>query len=78
MQVTIDEVKCTGCGICVDVCSPDALRMDGKTEKAVLHYPEDCIVCFECELNCPSDAISVHPLKSSSVDGRYAIGGTRE
>ena len=64
MQVTIYEDKCTGCGICVDVCSPDALRMDDKIEKAVVKYPDDCIGCFECELNCPSEAIYVHPLRS--------------
>jgi NAD-dependent dihydropyrimidine dehydrogenase PreA subunit len=64
VQVTLYEDKCTGCGKCVDVCSPDALRMDDKIEKAVVKYPDDCIGCFECELNCPSEAIYVHPLRS--------------
>jgi NAD-dependent dihydropyrimidine dehydrogenase PreA subunit len=59
----IDETKCTGCGMCVDVCAPDLLRMDQNSEKVVIRYPEDCITCFECELACPAEAIYVHPLK---------------
>ena len=64
VKINIDEEKCTGCGTCVDVCSPDVLRMGSKTEKATVKYPDDCIGCFECELNCLSEAINIHPLRS--------------
>jgi NAD-dependent dihydropyrimidine dehydrogenase PreA subunit len=59
----IDETKCTGCGICVDVCPTDMLRMDEKEEKAIIKYPEDCMTCYTCELKCPVGAIEVHPFK---------------
>ncbi len=63
MIIKIDETKCTGCGICVDTCPLDTLRMDEKGEKAVIKYPDDCMTCFTCELICPAGAVEVHPFK---------------
>ncbi|MFH1490690.1 MAG: 4Fe-4S binding protein [Pseudomonadota bacterium] len=31
--------------------------------KASIAHPEDCMTCFECDLRCPSGAITVHPFK---------------
>ncbi len=31
--------------------------------KSVAAHLEDCMTCFTCELNCPSNAIFVHPFK---------------
>lgn len=59
----IYEDKCTGCGLCVDICPLDVFRMDELGEKAIIKYPDDCMTCFECELNCPEEAIYVHPFK---------------
>jgi NAD-dependent dihydropyrimidine dehydrogenase PreA subunit len=61
----IDESKCTGCGICVEVCPIDTLSMDEKRNKAVIRYPDDCMTCYTCELKCPEAAIFVHPFKES-------------
>jgi NAD-dependent dihydropyrimidine dehydrogenase PreA subunit len=37
--------------------------MLAETGKAFIAYPEDCMTCYVCEMNCPSGAISVHPFK---------------
>jgi NAD-dependent dihydropyrimidine dehydrogenase PreA subunit len=65
MIESINEDKCTGCGICVDRCPLDTLRLKETSEgsKAYIAYPDDCMTCFECEVECPSHAISVHPFK---------------
>ena len=55
----IDTDKCTGCGICVDRCNMDVIRMDTSMTKAYIAYREDCMTCFECTLSCPEDAIEV-------------------
>ena len=59
----IDEEKCNGCGVCVEICPLDVLRMNDKNELVIIKYPEDCMTCFQCELNCPEEAIYVHPFK---------------
>jgi NAD-dependent dihydropyrimidine dehydrogenase PreA subunit len=59
----IEPDKCTGCGNCVKACSVDVIRMDEGTKKAVIKYPEDCIVCGYCELDCPENVITVSPEK---------------
>jgi NAD-dependent dihydropyrimidine dehydrogenase PreA subunit len=59
----IDFRLCTGCGICVEHCPLDVLRMDDRTGKAFFQYIHDCQGCFLCEVECPSDAIycmSIH------------------
>ena len=59
MVVSIDQANCTGCGVCVDICPLDVIRMDEKGEKALVKYPEDCMACFNCELQCPEEAIDI-------------------
>jgi NAD-dependent dihydropyrimidine dehydrogenase PreA subunit len=69
----IYESKCTGCGICVDICPLDVFRMDEKRNIAIIKYPDDCMTCFKCELECPSNAIYVHPFKEElPLSIRYA------
>ena len=34
----IDHDLCTGCGICVDICPMDVIRMKEDGEKAVIKY----------------------------------------
>lgn len=63
----IDQELCNGCEICVNNCTMDVIRMDEKSKKAVIKYPEDCICCAFCELDCPKKAIYVSPERSSPV-----------
>ncbi|MDC7246116.1 MAG: 4Fe-4S binding protein [Sphaerochaetaceae bacterium] len=58
---------CIGCGECVKSCPTDVIRLDPKTKKAVITYPEDCQICHLCRMNCPVDAITIDPTKSIPV-----------
>ena len=60
----IDPELCSGCGTCVDSCLVDVIRLDSETVQAIICYPEDCMCCYYCELECPEQAIYVAPGKS--------------
>jgi NAD-dependent dihydropyrimidine dehydrogenase PreA subunit len=52
----IDKILCNGCGICVKYCPMDVIRLDRISKKAIIKYPEDCMICGIC-LECPQKAI---------------------
>jgi len=60
---TIDEDKCTGCGMCVVTCGEkrNVFGYDFERRKAVVMYPENCMVgCNNCTVACLWSAIT-HP-----------------
>ena len=48
----IDPEICVGCRTCVDGCPMDVIRFDEEAKKAYIKYPDDCIACFNCEMDC--------------------------
>ena len=57
VTLKLDEDKCTGCGLCLEVC-PQAVfvRQNGK---ALIKTRDACMECGACARNCPSVAIAV-------------------
>jgi len=54
MPIKVDGKDCDSCGICVQNCPMDALRMkDGKPH---MRYDE-CWYCGACVEDCPQQAI---------------------
>ena len=56
MISALDELFCTSCGVCVDVCQMDVFRINPEG-KVYIAYPGDCFDCLECVFACPYDAI---------------------
>jgi NAD-dependent dihydropyrimidine dehydrogenase PreA subunit len=56
----VDVKACTGCGTCEKVCPMDVIRMNQNNQPEI-RYPQDCITCFNCEVDCPTQAIVVGP-----------------
>lgn len=63
----IDNELCNGCGICVNSCPTDVIRMDKENKKAIIKYPDDCMLCLICVVDCPTKAITVTPEKTSPL-----------
>jgi len=51
----VDSEKCTGCGVCVDVCPAGAIEVD---RQAVVNE-EACTGCAACVSECPNEAIII-------------------
>lgn len=58
---TVDEKKCTGCGLCVVTCGEkrNVFGFDRESRKAVVMSPKNCMVgCINCMVGCLWNAIS--------------------
>jgi len=50
----VDKTRCTGCGICVNICPAGAISL--KNGKAEIDMNK-CIRCKKCHEACPKNAI---------------------
>ena len=53
----IDTSKCTGCGMCLEVCPHNVFKMNGKA--AMIVDRDACMECGACARNCPLAVIKV-------------------
>lgn len=64
--ISIDEDKCTGCGLCVDACHEGALAMvDGKAKLVSESY---CDGLGDCLPECPTGAITIEEREAEDYD----------
>ena len=55
-MLVIDRAKCDGCGLCVSVCSTNALVVINNVVTIIENG--ECGWCTMCEAVCPTGAIS--------------------
>jgi NAD-dependent dihydropyrimidine dehydrogenase PreA subunit len=66
--VTVIANACTGCGICVESCPMDVLRLSPATVGKMIAYPKyggDCEACLLCVIDCAREAIKVEMISFS-------------
>ena len=65
VKVTINEVVCKGCGLCVRACPKQVLALSKAKLNAKGYHPasvvdqEACIGCASCARTCPDVAIRI-------------------
>jgi len=58
VTLKLDEEKCIGCGMCVEVCPHAVMSMNGDG-RAWIQDRDACMECGACSRNCPTEALSV-------------------
>ncbi len=64
-KVIFNEDRCKGCGLCVNACPKQILRISKDRINAKGHFPaeitdqEKCIGCASCAIMCPDTVITV-------------------
>ncbi len=57
VTLQLDENKCTGCGMCLEVCPHEVFKMNSS--HVIIRNRDACMECGACSLNCPAVAIAV-------------------
>lgn len=70
--VRFDLDACIGCKRCFYICPQDVFRFNEERKKAVIAYPESCISCGQCFVNCVG-----HSLALSDDAFGYTLTSTR-
>ena len=64
-KLTFKTDYCKGCGLCVDVCPKDVLRLAPDKINKKGHHPDEaakpdqCVGCGSCAIMCPDSIIKV-------------------
>ncbi|MEZ4357961.1 MAG: 4Fe-4S binding protein [Eubacteriales bacterium] len=64
-KVVIDDKKCKGCGLCIDVCPKKILAFDKSRLNEIGYHPimvtnmEECIGCAMCARMCPDVILEI-------------------
>ena len=58
-RIVVDAARCRGCGLCVRDCPASALELERESRDTfkLIHYPDRCAYCGQCEISCTSGAI---------------------
>jgi len=56
MAAIVNAETCTGCGVCVDVCPVEAIKVEDDLAKIDAELCTDCAACVD---ECPTGAISL-------------------
>lgn len=57
VTLQLNENKCIGCGLCLDVCPHEVFKMN--SQHITIQNRDACMECGACSRNCPVDAIYV-------------------
>ena len=58
--IEIDKDKCTGCGICYEVCPSECFGEPVEGKAVIIEENRiNCQGCRGCEAQCPEEAIKI-------------------
>jgi NAD-dependent dihydropyrimidine dehydrogenase PreA subunit len=61
-RIILDQSKCIKCGMCYDICPKGVFEIVEEHKKILNKYPEKCVICEACVIQCPTAALSLEQL----------------
>ena len=72
-EIEVNHDKCSGCGICVALCSYDAIKLEKSEEGSVAAIDDlKCKRCGVCVAACPVEAIAIKDELVETIASIYA------
>ena len=71
-KLDINEEKCKGCGLCIEVCPTHTLQLSPNVNSKGYHFSTEvtdtCIACTNCAVICPDGVITVYRLTEDNKE----------
>lgn len=68
LKIELDDSLCIQCGRCVDACPIPCFTFDEQETRVMVINEDGCLVCRNCEEECPNESIHVQFPYRSTVD----------
>lgn len=68
MKFIVDTEKCCGCKRCIRRCMENVWQWDKENGYTYPKYPDECVLCLQCEMDCLNGAIDIYPIATLQVD----------
>lgn len=68
IQINLDQTSCIRCKTCISTCYQNVYKYNKVKNEVYVAYPQDCVSCLMCAMNCPKDCIEIVPLPVHKFD----------
>ena len=65
IRYVIDTDRCCGCKKCIRRCMENVWQWDEEKKYAYPKYPDECVLCYQCEMDCLNNVIDSGYFRSS-------------
>ena len=68
IRYVIDTDRCCGCKKCIRRCMENVWQWDEEKKYAYPKYPDECVLCYRCEMDCLNNVIDIQVISALQVD----------
>lgn len=68
VRFIVDTDRCCGCRRCIRRCMENVWQWDEEHHHAYPKYPDECVLCLQCEMDCLNNVIDIYPIATLQID----------